>query len=116
MINVGWFSKMIFPNFNFRVNLHGTVGYASTDRWAPRNMYLHAAKEVTRNVCRKIVGRKLNCLSYTYYYASYYNVLSRFLKAIEKGESVPILPEQQLETAKIIDCVYRSNGVSKWPM
>ena len=45
VVNVGWFSKMIFPKFNFRVNMHGTVGFISTDQFAPQNPYSYAIKE-----------------------------------------------------------------------
>jgi len=65
-VSVGWFSKSIFPDFNFRVNLHGSVGYASTDHFAPKNLHLHAIKEGTYNLLRKVAGRKVSCLSYTY--------------------------------------------------
>ena len=74
VMNVGWFSKMIFPNFNFRINLHGTVGYASSDHFAPRNLRLHAVKEATLNLLRKIVRKNIHPLSYTYYYYSFFKI------------------------------------------
>lgn len=109
VINVGWFSKMIFPKFNFRINLHGTVGYASTDRWAPRNLYFHAIKEGATNLCRRIAGRKLHYLSYTYYYVSFFRALSQFLEAVKRDDPLPISLEGQLDVARIIESIYRQN-------
>jgi predicted dehydrogenase len=45
-VNVGWFSKTIFPDFNFRVNLHGTVGYKSTDLYVLRTSEFTQLKQV----------------------------------------------------------------------
>lgn len=109
-VNVGWFSKMVFPNFNFRVNLHGTVGYVSTDQFAPRNLYFHAMKEGTLNLFRKLAGRKMHYLSYTYYYSSFFDVLNHFVESIRKNEQ-PASLEEQLAVVKTIDSVYRQNGV-----
>lgn len=109
-VNVGWFSQMIFPEFNFRVNIHGTVGYDSTDRYAPHNLRLYAVKEGTLNMFRKILGRKVNYLSYTYYYSSFYKVLELFFEMMAKGVEPPISLEEQLEVMRIIDDVYKLNG------
>jgi UDP-N-acetylglucosamine 3-dehydrogenase len=109
IVNAGWFSKMIFPNFNFRINLNGTVGYASTDHFAPRNLYLHAIKEATLNFFRRAVGKRVHYLSYTYYYASFFKVLDQFFEAIREDTSIPVSPESQLEVIKAIETVYRQN-------
>ena len=111
-VNVGWFSKSIFPDFNFRVNLHGTVGYTSTDHFAPENLRLHAIKEATCNLLRKAVGRKVNYLSYTYYYRSFFKVLELFFESIKKDTEIPISLEEQVEVVRIIDDVYKRNGVA----
>jgi len=112
ILNVGWFSKMVFPNFNFRINLHGTVGYVSTDQFAPKNLFFHATKEGTLNLFRKIIGKQLRYLSYTYYYASFFDILYRFFEAIRKNEQ-PAPLEEQLAVVKIIESIYRQNGVLK---
>jgi len=112
IINVGWFSKTIFPNFNFRVNLHGTVGYASTDQFAPRNLYFHAVKEGTLNLFRRAIGKKLRYLSYTYYYASFAEVLDQFFETIRRDVQPPVLLEEQLAVIKTIESIYRQNGVT----
>jgi predicted dehydrogenase len=112
IVNVGWFSKMVFPDFNFRVNLHGTVGYASTDRFAPRNLRFHAVKEAASNSMRRIVGRQVHLLSYTYYYHSFFEILRRFCEALEKDEEFPVRLEEQLQVISAIDDVYQKKRVS----
>lgn len=111
-INVGWFSKMTFPDFNFRVNLHGTVGYVSTDDYAPRNLYFHAAKEAFCNCLRKIFKMNINYLSYTYYYSSFFKVLDLFFESIKKDATPPVSLDEQLEVIRIIEKVYRATRVA----
>jgi predicted dehydrogenase len=111
VVNVGWFSKMIFPDFNFRVNVHGTVGYDSTDLYAPNNLRTHAVKEAALNFFRKMLRRKVHYLSYTYYYSSFYKMLELFFEILKKGMESPISLEEQLEVVRIIDDIYRDNGV-----
>ena len=111
VVNVGWFSKMIFPDFNFRVNIHGTVGYDSTERYAPYNLRLYAVKEGALNFLRKVSGRKVRYLSYTYYYASFYKVLEIFFEMLKQGIESPISLERQFGVMRIIDEIYRQQGV-----
>ena len=111
VVNVGWFSKLIFPDFNFRVNVHGTVGYDSTDRYAPRNLRVHAVKEGASNILRRILNRKINYLSYTYYYSSFYRVLELFFETLSQGMESPIPLEEQLDVIRIIDSVYSQHGL-----
>ncbi len=106
IVNAGWFSKMIFPNFNFRINLNGTVGYVSTDHFAPRNLYLHAIKEASLNLFRRAAGKRVHYLSYTYYYASFFKVLNQFFEAIREDTSISVSLESQLEVIKAIETVY----------
>ena len=108
--NVGWFSKSIFPDFNFRINVHGTVGYDSTDRYAPRNLRVHAVKEGTLNFLRRLSGRKIRYLSYTYYYSSFHEILELFFEALNKGVELPVSLEEQLDVVRVIDSVYREHG------
>jgi predicted dehydrogenase len=112
IVNVGWFSRTIFPNFNFRINLHGTVGYTSTDQFAPRNLYFHALKEGTLNVLRRSIGKKVRYLSYTYYYASFAEVLDQFFQSVRKDVHLPASLEDQMAVIKIIENIYRQNEVS----
>jgi len=112
VINLGWFSRMVFPNFNFRINLHGTVGYACTDQFAPKNLYLHATKEGTLNLLRKIVGKKIHRLSYTYYYSSFAKILEHFFESIKNDTASPISLGDQLKVIGTIENIYRRNGVT----
>lgn len=109
VLNIGWFSKMIFPNFNFRINLHGTVGYVSTDRFAPRNLYLHAAREGAKNLLRRVTGKKLNYLSYTYYYASFAKILDQFFESVKNGSEMPVTLQEQLSVIKTLDRAYQQS-------
>lgn len=109
-VNVGWFSKSIFPDFNFRVNLHGTVGYTSTDNFAPKNLRLYAIKEASRNLLRKATGRRLKYLSYTYYYHSFFKILELFFDGIQNDTELPISLEEEIDVIRIIDDVYKRNG------
>lgn len=111
VVNVGWFSKSIFPYFNFRINIHGTVGYDSTDCYAPRDLRVHAVKEGMLNFFRRILKRKMRYLSYTYYYSSFYQLLELFFETLNNGADPPISLEEQLGVIRIIDSVYSQNGV-----
>jgi myo-inositol 2-dehydrogenase/D-chiro-inositol 1-dehydrogenase len=108
-VNVGWFSKTSFPAFNFRVNLHGTVGYKSTDDLAPKDLRVHAIKAASLNLLRRIVGKKLNYLSYTYYYQSFYQILELFCNAIQRDMELPISLKEEIDVLKIIDDSYKSS-------
>lgn len=112
VINLGWFSKMVFPDFNFRINLHGTVGYACTDQFAPKNLYLHAMKEGASNFLRKIVGKEIQRLSYTYYYSSFAKILELFFESIKNDTAFPVSLEDQLKVIGTIEDIYRQNGVT----
>jgi len=106
IINVGWYQKTIFPKFNFRVVLHGTAGYLSSDDLVPRNLYFHAVKEGTKNLLRRIVGKKIRPLSYTYYYESYYKELAHFFDCI-KNDSDPLVSAiDGLKTVELIQEAY----------
>jgi len=108
VINVGWFSKMIFPNFNFRLIFHGTVGFMSTDKIAPRSLYFHSAKEGLRNLLRRLSGEKIDQLSYTYYYASYVKSLRAFFDAVKVGADVPVAAEDGLKAVELVEDSYKS--------
>ncbi|MCR3906922.1 MAG: Gfo/Idh/MocA family oxidoreductase [Tenericutes bacterium] len=106
-VNVGWFSKTIFPNFNFRVNLHGTVGYKSTDTFAPKSLHVHAVKAGAGNFLRRITGKPLKYLWYTYYYHSFYCILDLFCNALQNDTELPVSLNEELEVMKIIDDIYK---------
>ncbi len=109
IINVGWFQKSVFPEYNFRVILHGTAGYLSSESIAPRNMYLHALKEGAKNILRKAVGKRIKPLSFTYYYESYYKELRHFFECIENDSDPSVSAIDGLKTIEIIKEAYEAN-------
>jgi myo-inositol 2-dehydrogenase/D-chiro-inositol 1-dehydrogenase len=106
VINFGWFSKMIFPQFNFRILVHGTSGYLSTDFFAPRSLHMHAVKEAIKNILRRMTGTKISRLTYTYYYASFVEMLSKFYSSSMGEIDPPVTVESQLSVMKIIQSAY----------
>lgn len=83
IVNVGWFQKAVFPNLNFRMILHGTVGYLSSEDLAANNVYVYAAKQGFKNFIRRIIGNKIRPLSYSEIFESYYKELSHFLNYVK---------------------------------
>lgn len=110
IINVGWYQKAIFPQLDFRVVLHGNAGYVSSDDLLPRNMHLHAIKEGTKNLCRKVIGKKIRPLSYTYYYESYYKELQHFFNCIIYDLDPSISATDGLKTIELIEEAYKTSG------
>jgi len=108
VLNVGWFSKAIFPKFDFRIILHGTTGFASTEQYTPRNLYVHATKEAVSNIARKILGMEIQPLTYTYFYASYFKELQGFFESLKNETEPPVTMESALETIKIIQQIYEN--------
>lgn len=109
IVNVGWFSKSIFPDFNFRVNMHGTVGFDSTDHYIPRDPRMNAVKEGALNLVRRVALRKPSYLSYTYYYSSFFTIMDLFFDALKKGSDFPVSLDEQLRVMRIIDSAYKLN-------
>lgn len=111
IVNVGWFSKSIFPDFNFRINMHGTVGFDSTDSYIPANPIKTALKEGVINLARRVVGKKPSYLSYTYYYSSFYTIMQLFFDSLKTGREFPVSLENQLDVIRIIESAYQNNVV-----
>lgn len=116
IVNVGWYQKMIFPKYNFRLIVHGTAGYLSSDEFVPHNMHLHAIVSGMENIFRKILRKKIRPLSYTYYYESYYKELEHFFRCIENDADPSVSAIDGLKTMEIIEDIYLSchkkNGAS----
>lgn len=110
VINCGWFSNIIFPKVDLRVIMHGTNGYLNTDELKPNSIYLNGAIEGSLNFFRRITGRPLKLLSYTYYYSSYAEVLSEFLSCIKSGSDFPVDLRQQLW---VMEAIEKSYGIFK---
>lgn len=113
IINVGWYQQTIFPKFNFRVILHGTSGYLSSDNFVPHNLYSHAVKEGAKNIARRIVGKKIRFLSYTYYYESFYKEMVSFFDCIRKDSEPPVSAIDGLKTVEIIEQAYKKSGMNQ---
>ncbi len=106
IINVGWYQRSVFPKYNFRAILHGNSGYLSTEDFFPRNIYLHAFKEGSKNILRRITGQNLRPLSYTYYYEAYYKELKTFFDCLENDAEPPVSAIDGLKTMQIIAEAY----------
>ena len=106
VVNLGWFSRSVFPKFDFRVMLHGTADFASTDNFMP-NIYLNAVKEGLRNALRRTVRRKIEPLAYTYYYHSYFKELNHFFDCVKGDDVLMISPQEALKTSMMIEKGYK---------
>jgi predicted dehydrogenase len=106
IINVGWYQKTVFPQYNFRVILHGVAGYLSSEDLVPHNLYLHAVKEGTKNILRRIARRKIQFLSYTYYYEPFYKELEHFFDCIKNDSTPSVSAQDGLKTVEIIQAAY----------
>lgn len=106
IINVGWYQKAVYPQFDFHLVLHGNAGYLSADDFRPSNLYLHAIKEGTKNLLRRFSGRKIKPLSYTYYYEAFYKELSHFFNCIKNDSPPAVSAIDGLKTIELIEQVY----------
>jgi len=108
IINVGWYQKSVFPQYNFRAILHGNAGFMSSDDLVPRNVYLHAVKEGTKNFIRRVVGKKIKPLSYSYYYESYYKELQHFFDCVKNDSDPSVSATDGLKTVELIEEAYKT--------
>lgn len=106
IINVGWYQRSVFPKYNFRAILHGDSGFLSTEDLVPKKMYSYAAKESVKNLIRRVTGRKIRPLSYTYYWESYYKEFMSFFESLEKDLDMPTTAMDGLKTIQIIEEAY----------
>jgi predicted dehydrogenase len=102
IVNLGWFSRSVFPKFDFRVILHGTADFASTDNFIP-NIYSNAVKEGLNSIWRRATLQKIKPLAYTYYYYSYFKELNHFFDCVKNDEKPRISPDEALKTLSIIE-------------
>jgi predicted dehydrogenase len=106
IINVGWYQKTVFPQYNFRAILHGVAGYLSSEDLVPHNLYLYAVKEGSKNILRKIARRKTRFLSYTYWYEPFYKELEHFFDCIKNDSTPSVSAQDGLKTVEIIQAAY----------
>jgi len=107
IVNVGWYQKSVFPQFNFRVILHGSSGYMSSDELVPKNVYLHAIKEGVKNLCRRAIRRKIEPISYTYFAKAYHKELQHFFECVTKDLEPSVSSEDGLRTIEAIEEAYK---------
>ncbi|MEM3566195.1 MAG: Gfo/Idh/MocA family oxidoreductase [Candidatus Bathyarchaeia archaeon] len=111
IINVGWFQKSVFPEYNFRMILHGCAGFISSDDFVPKNPYSYAVKEGVKNILRKVLGGKIKPLSYSYYYEAYYKELQHFFDCCLNDDlDPPVSAIDGLKTLEVIEEAYRKFG------
>ena len=113
IVNVGWYQQTIFPKYNFRAILHGAAGYVSSEDLMPRNLYLHAAKEGTKNILRRAVGKKIRPLYYTYHYEAFYKELLHFFDCVRNDSTPSVSAIDGLKTIEIIQEAYKFKDLSK---
>jgi len=107
IINTGWYQIVIFPKYNFRLIMHGTSGYLSSEDLMPKKILNHAMKEGLKNVVRRVLKRKIHPLSYTYFYESYFKELSHFFHCVKNDAEPKVTAEDGLETIKLIEDAYK---------
>jgi len=107
VLHVGYFAKLVFPAFDFRVILHGTAGCLSTDQLVPRNLRLHAAREGMANMLRRITLRRVKPLSYTYFYSSYVEEQRHFFDCLRNGKEPAVGARDAFGTIRLLEDVYR---------
>jgi len=110
IINIGWYQKSVFPKFNFRVILHGSAGYVSSNEFVPKNVYLYAMKECGKNVFRRMAGRKIKTMSYTYYATAYYKELRHFFDCVKNDSETSVSAFDGLKTIELIEQAYQISG------
>jgi len=107
IVNVGWYEKTIFPKYNFRVILHGNAGFLSSECLVPRNLYWHAVKEGAKNILRRVLGKRIRYLSYTYYYEPFYQELEHFFNCVKRDLDPIVSVEDGLKTVELIWQAYK---------
>ncbi|MFQ6127247.1 MAG: hypothetical protein ACE5R6_21960, partial [Candidatus Heimdallarchaeota archaeon] len=90
--------------------LHGNAGYLSSEDLVPRNLYWHAVKEGAKNFLRKVVGKKIKPLSYSYYYESYYKELQHFFDCLKNKSDPSVSAIDGLKTVELIGKAYKTFG------
>jgi myo-inositol 2-dehydrogenase/D-chiro-inositol 1-dehydrogenase len=113
IINVGWYEQTVFPRYNFRAILHGAAGYLSSEDLAPRSLYTHAAKVGIANVLRRVAGRRIRPLYYTYHYESFYKELAHFFDCL-RNDTRPCVTA--LDGLRVIELIQEAYTLEKAKM
>jgi UDP-N-acetylglucosamine 3-dehydrogenase len=107
IINIGWYQQTVFPRYNFRVILHGSAGYISSEELVPHNLFKHAIKIGGKNVLNRLVGRKIRPLYYTYHNECFYKELDHFFSCIRKDTNPSVSAVDGLKAVEIVNKAYR---------
>ena len=112
IVNVGWFEQTMFPRFNFRVILHGDAGFLNSEEFIPKNLYNYAAKEGLKNLFRRLAGKDIRPLSYTYHYEPFWLELKQFFSCVRDGTEPPVSAVDGLRVIELIETAYAMCGKS----
>lgn len=113
IVNVGWYQKTTYPKFDFNITLHGSAGYLSYRDFAPSSLYSHAVKEGTKNILRRLAGKKIHPMSYTYYYEAFYDEMASFIDCVNSDATPLVTAHDGLKTVELIESAYeKSNSKS----
>jgi predicted dehydrogenase len=105
IIHLGWYQKPTSQKYNFRVVLHGSAGFLSSE---PRqNPYIFAMKEGIKNVGRRLVKRDIQPLSYTETLEAYYKEMKHFIDCLKTDTLPSVTTVDGLKTIEIIESVYK---------
>jgi predicted dehydrogenase len=63
-------------------------------------------KEGIKNIGRRIAGKRIRFLSYTYYYEAYYREMVSFFDCIRNDTESPVSAVEGLKTVEIIQSAY----------
>jgi predicted dehydrogenase len=66
-----------------------------------------------KNFLRRISGKKLRPLSYTYYYEAYYKELKTFFNCLENDLEPPVSAVDGLKAIQIIEESYKLSNAKK---
>lgn len=113
IVHVGWYEQLIFPQHDFRVILHGDYNHISTSHFEPNNIYTYAAKEGVKNLFRKIMGKKIKPLAYSYYLEGFHKELRHFFNCIKNDLEPSVLAVDGLKTIEVIEEAYRRANNSR---
>ena len=113
IIHVGWYEQTIFPRRDFRVILHGDYDNISTGHFEPKNIYTYAVKEGIKNLFRKIRGKKIKPLAYSYYLEGFHKELKHFFDCIENDLEPSVSAVDGLKTIEVIEEAYRRANNSR---
>jgi UDP-N-acetylglucosamine 3-dehydrogenase len=112
IVNVGWYQQTVFPRYNFRAILHGAAGYMSSEDLIPRNLYVHAVKAGTKNIAKRLFGKKIRPLYYTYHYESFYKEMMHFFDCVKNDCEPSVTAVDGLKTVEIITEAYKLSNAS----